>query len=77
MDGFPLRDEAREDRIRLAEEFLDPSKIDAIQCKRLTDDLSLKPTLVVEGIILDSDMWPSIDHNAATAPTLFLCSTVD
>lgn len=37
MDGLQLRDEAVRDRIRAAEEFLDPSMLSAIDLSHLAD----------------------------------------
>lgn len=48
MDGVPLRDEATRDRIRLAEEFLDPRKqpLDP----KMNRSLPLQMILPLEGL---------------------------
>ena len=73
MEPLQLRDEAVRDRIRFAEEFLDPSKPPSIIIWNLSD--VFKAIQELEGLYRAShDVWTSVDSVLAIAPISYSCS---
>ena len=69
MDGLQLRDEAVRDRIRLAEEFLDPSAYHECFTMSATDHYRRRCTSPKVGGALKPISIQLTDKSTATAPT--------